>query len=62
MANRSALHLVKSFILNQVIPVCIKIQLLFAIPALLVVRVVLVRIYSTEETVIILKRGAGNEQ
>ena len=59
MANRSVLHLNKSFILNQVILVYTKIQILLASPALLLFRVVLARFYSTEETVT--TRGAGNE-
>lgn len=59
MANRSVLHLNKSFILNQVILVYTKIQILLASPALLLFRVVLARFYSTEETAT--KAGSGNE-
>ena len=57
MANRSVLHLNKSFILNQVILVYTKIQILLASPALLLFRVVLARFYSTEETAT--KAGSG---
>ena len=55
MANRSVLHLNKSFILNQVILVYTKIQILLASPALLLFRVE--RFYSTEETAT--KAGSG---
>lgn len=57
MANRSVLHLNKSFILNQVILVYTKIQILLASLALLLFRVVLTRFYSTEETAT--KAGSG---
>lgn len=57
MANLSVLHLVKSFILNQVILVYTKIKILLASPALLLFRVVLARFYSTEETAT--KAGSG---
>lgn len=57
MVNRSVLHLVKSFILNQVILGYTKIQILLASPALLLFRVVLAKFYSTEETVT--KAGSG---
>ena len=57
MANLSVLHLVKSFILNQVILVYTKIQILLARPALLLFRAVLARFYSTEETAT--KAGSG---